>query len=355
MTTSAAELHDLRDTVRRALGGGPSGGGPPSLDPAWRDSWPELAGLGVLALCVPEDLGGLGWEIEAAFVVGHELGAALHGAPYAGAAAATAALAPGLSDSQRAEVVGAVLDGSELPTVALLEPGGVISSSVSSGASDTSVRVDGMARAVAGAGHADAFLVIGADAMAYVRRTGRCALVNENSFDVTRSCADVRFDGASGLAVASDPTRRATTLSLHGLLLAADALGGVERTLAQTIDYARTRQAFGRPIGGFQAVQHRIVDHTVTVRGMVLLARKAGDQLTSGDPGAGRTALLAQAAIATDAVAILHDLLQLTGAIGFTWEYGLHLYERRAHLDARLAGNPRHARHALALLEGWCA
>ncbi|UGQ11928.1 hypothetical protein LO772_35100 [Yinghuangia sp. ASG 101] len=52
---------------------------------------------------------------------------------------------------------------------------------------------------------------------------------------------------------------------------------------------------------------------------------------------------------------MLHDLVQLTGAIGFTWEYGLHLYERRAHLDTRLGHNPRHALLALARTEGWAS
>jgi alkylation response protein AidB-like acyl-CoA dehydrogenase len=57
--------------------------------------------------------------------------------------------------------------------------------------------------------------------------------------------------------------------------------------------------------------------------------------------------------VSGSAVHVLHDLLQLTGGIGFTWEHGLHLYERRAHHDARLAGNPRAAARALAALEGW--
>ena len=99
--------------------------------------------------------------------------------------------------------------------------------------------------------------------------------------------------------------------------------------------------AFGRPIGGFQAVQHRLVDHTVRVRGMQLVVTEAARALTAADSDAPRAVTLAELAVSAGAVHVLHDLLQLTGAIGFTWEYGLHRYERRAHHDARLVGNPR--------------
>ncbi len=352
MSTSASELGDLRDTLRRALQTS-AVDGPPTPDPDWRATWADLAGLGLVALCVPEDLGGFGSEVTAALVVGRELGAALHGGPYAGAVVAAMAIAHGMADPQRGGVLAAIAAGGELPTVALLDPGAVIDASAPSDASGNGVLVDGLARTVAGAHEADAFLVIGADALAYVKRTERCHLVADHGFDVTRSCADVRFERAPGLAVSSDHTFRARAEVLLGLLLAADALGGLERTMARTVAHTRTRHAFGRPIGGFQAVQHRLVDHVVAVRGMVLLAEQAAEQLTLGVPSAHRSALLTQAAVASGAVAILHDLLQLTGAIGFTWEYGLHLYERRAHLDARLARNPRRAQIALATLEGW--
>jgi alkylation response protein AidB-like acyl-CoA dehydrogenase len=96
-----------------------------------------------------------------------------------------------------------------------------------------------------------------------------------------------------------------------------------------------------------------LVDHAVRLRGLDLLAKDAADRLTTGAPDAGRQALLAEAGAARHTLAVLHDLLQLTGAIGFTWEYGLHLYERRAHLDARLGRNPRQALRALAVSEGW--
>jgi alkylation response protein AidB-like acyl-CoA dehydrogenase len=100
-------------------------------------------------------------------------------------------------------------------------------------------------------------------------------------------------------------------------------------------------------------VQHRLVDHAVALRGMSLLADEAAALLAVGAAGADRAVLLAEASVAAQALPLLHDLVQLTGAIGFTWEYGLHVYERRAHLNARLGRNPRRARRLLAGTEGW--
>jgi alkylation response protein AidB-like acyl-CoA dehydrogenase len=97
---------------------------------------------------------------------------------------------------------------------------------------------------------------------------------------------------------------------------------------------------------------------------MSLLADEAATRLAREEPlagppaggvpaGGGRAALLAEASVAARALPVLHDLVQLTGAIGFTWEYGLHLYERRVHLDARLGRNPRQALALLARQAGW--
>jgi alkylation response protein AidB-like acyl-CoA dehydrogenase len=123
--------------------------------------------------------------------------------------------------------------------------------------------------------------------------------------------------------------------------------------LDRTVAYAGQRHAFGRPIGGFQAVQHRLVDHAVRVRGLALLVTEAATLLGARSSSTRRSVALAEVAVSSGVGHILHDLLQLTGAIGFTWEYGLHFYERRAMQDARLAQNPRDAVRSLAHIEGW--
>jgi alkylation response protein AidB-like acyl-CoA dehydrogenase len=127
----------------------------------------------------------------------------------------------------------------------------------------------------------------------------------------------------------------------------------VQRMLDRTVAYAGQRIAFGTPIGGFQAVQHRLADHAVRARGMALVVAEAAALLDAGSDRASRQVAIAAVSVHGNALRILHDLLQLTGGIGFTWEYGLHLYERRAHHDARLAGGARAAVRSLVEIEGW--
>ena len=348
MTATREELAALRHALEGALGLG-SADDPPRSDDDWRKRWPSLAAMGVSAFCVPEEWGGLGLEAAAAFTASRVLGAALHGSPYPAVVAAGFALARWLDPRERKTVCEAIVSGERLSTVAFLDPSARLTEEADG------VRIDGCARLALGAADCDSFLVLpaGESSMFFVGARDGCSLANDHAFDVTRSAADIVFDGVRATRVPGGPSGRGSTERLFGLLLAGDALGGTERMLERTRAYALERRAFGRAIGGFQAVQHRLVDHTVQLRGMMLLASEAAEAMTRGADAAVRPALLAEAAVATGALHILHDLLQLTGAIGFTWEHGLHIYERRAHLDARLARNPRAALRSLAALEGW--
>jgi alkylation response protein AidB-like acyl-CoA dehydrogenase len=368
MTTTRADVLAMAAALRKALGTDPGTGGPVpgGISPAamassgtvlggtaqhsgWRAHWPALAGLGITAFCVCEDCDGFGSEVPAALVAARELGAALHGSPYAAVTAAGYALSRWLDDDQREAVAGEVTAGTRVPTLAFLGAGATVTEDAGG------FRVDGLARLVAGAGEADSYLVLLPEdgALLFVAEGAQCATRRAQDFDVTRSCADVAFTGAPARRLAAVPDARSRVERLYRLLLAGDALGGLGRMLDRTVGYARQRTTFGKAIGGYQAVQHRLVDHTLSLRGMSLLADEAAARLAAEAPGAERSVLLAEAAVAAQGVPMLHDLLQLTGAIGFTWEYGLHLYERRAHLSARLGGNPRQARRSLAELEGW--
>ena len=260
--------------------------------------------------------------MEAAAATATELGAALHGSPYAGLVASSRALAAA------PELLGDILTGDRICAYGRLDP------------------ASGIARAVDGAPAADALLLedpAAGDLLLLTDPSMWTVTGTPHGFDVSRQCADVAVDPARGMRIAADATAR----DLFGLLLAADALGGTERVLERTVAYAKDRRAFGRAIGGFQAVQHRLADHAVRVRGMSLLVREAARAIAHEAPDAHRRVLLAEASVSASAGHILHDLLQLTGAIGFTWEYGLHFFERRVHQDARLAANPRRARHDL--------
>jgi alkylation response protein AidB-like acyl-CoA dehydrogenase len=299
---------------------------------AWRDTWEAVAGLGVTALGVPEAHGGFGLAVDAAAAVAMELGGALHGSPFAALTASAHALAHA-DDAAAGELLADLLAGVRTCTYGELDRAGT-------------------ARSVDGAPEADALLLVDAaagDLVLFTDPSSWTVDVRNHAFDVSRTCGDVTVDVARGRRLPADPVAR----HLRGVLLAADAVGCVRRMLDRTVRYAGQRQTFGRPIGGYQAVQHRLVDHAITARGMALAVEEAARLLAAGSPGAARAVVLAEVAVSGGAVPVLHDLLQLTGGIGFTWEYGLHLSERRAHQDARLAGNPRAAVRSLAALEDW--
>ncbi|CAO5188396.1 Acyl-CoA dehydrogenase [Frankia sp. AiPs1] len=312
--------------------------------------WPTLAGIGLPAFCVPEERGGFGLRADAAAASATELGAALHGAPFAGLTASAHALAQITGDAVVDELLEGILGGERICAFGRLSPD-----------DGTGTRT---ARQVDGAPAADALLLLDP-------RRERALLFTDpadwqsrpltDSFDVSRSGADVTVPVGAGRELELGALGHA--VELYHLLLAADALGSVRRMLDRTVAYAAQRHTFGRPIGATQAVQHRLADHAVRARGMSLLVAEAVrhfDPAASGDTappdeggGIARWVSLAGLSVSSGAPHLLHDLLQLTGGIGFTWEYGLHFHERRVRQDARLAANPRAALRSLVLSEGW--
>ncbi len=330
-TTTEDEVRQLRAALRGMLGT-TADDVVPAPDPEWRTRWSTLADLGVTGFCVPEEQGGFGLQVDAAVATAMELGAALHGSPFAGLTASAHALAR--AGGAAGELLAGVVAGTAICAFGTLAPDG-----------DTVSIVDGGAEA-------DAFLVVDPVTCGLLLfadpDTWRVRL-DEEPFDVSRTSGAVTVEVAGAIPVPDDPVAG----ELFRLLLAADAVGSVQKVLDRTVAYAGQRIAFGTPIGGFQAVQHRLADHAVRARGMALLVAEAAALLAAGSADASRFGAMAAVSVFADAPRMLHDLLQLTGGIGFTWEYGSHFHERRVHQDARLAGGPRAAVRSLVEIEGW--
>jgi alkylation response protein AidB-like acyl-CoA dehydrogenase len=330
--TTDDDIRQLRSALRGVLGTADPDA-VPVPDPDWRAGWPTLAELGLTAFCVPEEKDGYGMQSAVAAGAAQELGAALHGSPFAGLTAAAHALA-GSDRPEAGEVLARVVAGETVCAFGVFDA-----------AAGRAWIVDG---------------VPGAEALVLLDpATGGATLLADSTtwsvdvpadrFDVSRASAAVVVDASQGLALGA----ASVALDLHRLLLAADAVGCVQRMIDRTVTYAGQRIAFGKPIGGFQAVQHRLADHAVRARGMALVVAEAATLLDAGSDDATRQVAIAAVSVHGNSVRILHDLLQLTGGIGFTWEYGLHFYERRAHHDARLAGGSRAAVRSLVGIEGW--
>jgi alkylation response protein AidB-like acyl-CoA dehydrogenase len=173
------------------------------------------------------------------------------------------------------------------------------------------------------------------------------------SLDLTRPVADVILDRASGRRVALGT--RATTaveaaIVAGAALLASEQLGVAEWCLATTVDYGLTRHQFGRPVGSFQAVKHRLADVWSAVTSARAVARYAAACLAEGDDDLPVAAALAQAFCSEVAVTAAEECVQLHGGIGFTWEHPTHLYLKRAKSCEIAFGSPDRHRALLAKL-----
>jgi alkylation response protein AidB-like acyl-CoA dehydrogenase len=129
--------------------------------------------------------------------------------------------------------------------------------------------------------------------------------------------------------------------------LAAEAVGGSEALIALTIGYLGTRQQFGRPLGSFQALKHRIADHQTALVAARTLFRSATAKAASNSDDSAQEASAAKALACAVFANIARDSIQLHGGIGFTAEYACHLYLKRAHFIAHLFGDETlHTRRA---------
>lgn len=183
-------------------------------------------------------------------------------------------------------------------------------------------------------------------------RAEALTLEADHIHDLTRDQASVHFDGvrvSAGAILSRDavPVLRAAWPGLLALV-SADLCGASEWLLQTTVAYAKERVQFDRPIGFFQAVKHPLVDAMVEIDRARSLLYHACAEIVAGSPQAEIAARMAKSA-ASDAAAFISDRsIQLHGGIGFTWEYGLHIYFKRNLHNQALFGDGVHQRAKLA-------
>ncbi len=325
-------------------------------DPYDMALWRRLAvDMGCAGLAVPVERGGAGAGLREVAVVLEELGRALAPVPFLGSAVlATSALLACTGDD--AGLLTGLAGGTR--TAALVLPfstpppghgGAATYPVVASG--DT---LTGTVTSVADALPADVLLVPTAAGLFTVDAADpavrRTALV---SLDATRTLCDIRFGGATGrlLADAGAGSRAvATALTTGAALLASEQLGVAEACLESTVEYVKQRYQFGRPVGSFQALKHRLAEVWVQVSQARSVARYAVATVAAGDADAPIAAALAQAYCSGVAVHAAEEAVQMHGGIGFTWEHPVHLYLKRAKSAAIALGTPDRHRDTLATL-----
>src|SRR5690606_17026878 len=202
---------------------------------------------------------------------------------------------------------------------------------------------------VADAAAADVLLVPADDGGLYAVDATAATVTPQVSFDLTRPVATVTLDGAPGrrLGDAAPAVRRA--LRAGAGLLASEQLGLAEWSLTETVRYLKDRRQFNRPVGGFQALKHRLAQLWLEVVNLRAAARSAVDALATG-VDAEVAVTVAQAYAAPVAVRAAEEALQLHGGIGMTWEHPVHLYLKRAKADSIAYGTAGAPRAALAQL-----
>jgi alkylation response protein AidB-like acyl-CoA dehydrogenase len=315
------------------------------------DVWRSLAiELGVAGLLVPESLGGAGAGAREAAVVMEEIGRAVAPVPFLSSAVLATVVLLAAGDT---ETVTALAEGAA--TAALVVP---LSTGPGDPIAGVNVGADGLTGAVhsvAGVREADVLVVPveGSDGLE-VHTVSRSApgvqITALLALDMTRPLTNVQFSAASSSRVGPANTALAAALETGAALLASEQLGLAQWCFETTLAYAKQRKQFGRAIGSYQAVKHRLADLWFEVSSATAAARYAADTCARHDEDAGIAAALAQAYCGDIAVHAAEECVQLHGGIGMTWEYPAHLYLKRAKSDQLAFGTGYRHRARLAEL-----
>jgi alkylation response protein AidB-like acyl-CoA dehydrogenase len=313
--------------------------------------WRALAGeLGVAGLLVPESLGGAGASAREAAVVMEEIGRSVAPVPFLSSAIlSTVAL---LRAGDR-ETVPALARGEA--TAALVVPLSAAPDDPVAGVSMGAGGLTGLVSSVAGAHEAEVLVVpVAGPGGLELHTVSRAAAGVEISpllaLDMTRPLATVRFSDTASSRVGPADDAVAEALRTGAALLASEQLGVAQWCFDTTLAYAKQRKQFGRAIGSYQAIKHRLADLWFEVGAATAVARYAADTCARGDDDAATAAAMAQAYCSGVAVHAAEECVQLHGGIGMTWEYPAHLYLKRAKSDQLALGTAYRHRARLAQL-----
>ena len=346
----SGEEEQLRKIVREFVTSvlpAPSGAAPSwsELDPTCR-LWQRLATeLGVQGLGSAEEFGGQGFGVAALATVFHELGRVTCAAPLLGTVALAGRLLAALpAGGERARLLTGIADGSVRATA--IHDGDV---TVVDG------RMSGMAATVVDAPVADVLLVA-VDAAVYAvdARGDGVAVRRMDGMDLTRELGEVRFTSAPATLLAAGAADAvARGLAEATVLLAAELTGVAEAALGEAVEYSKLRRQFGRQIGSFQALKHRMADMLIATEGAWSTCRHAALLCDADDPEPSPAELVlavstAKATASDAAMFATAENVQIHGGIGFTWEHSAHLRFRRARSAAVLLGLPNEHRSRVA-------
>jgi alkylation response protein AidB-like acyl-CoA dehydrogenase len=312
--------------------------------------WSQLAAQGYTGIIFDESYGGIGLGVVELILLMEEAGRALLPGPLFSTVAMAGAMIDACgSDEQKRRLLTPICRGDARATVAFLEstanwdPAAVRTSGAGG-------RLSGEKLFVSDAAAAQRLVVVASDGV-YVVQTGGAGVRIEPmaGIDSTRRIYAVTFDNASAEPLAH-PAGLTRGLAIATTALVAEMVGGMQRTLDLTVEYAKTRKQFGKPIGAFQAVQHQCADMYLETESARSAAYYAAWALQETASDAARAVAIAKLYASDAARAVGNRGIQVHGGMGFTWENDLHLFYRRAKASETMLGDATFHREQLARL-----
>jgi alkylation response protein AidB-like acyl-CoA dehydrogenase len=364
------EQDQLRDAVRRFLDSkSPSSevrrlmDTTEGYDPA---VWNQMANeLGLQSIHIPEEYGGQGFTFVELAIVLEEMGRVLLCAPYFSSVvlAADAIMNAG-TDAQKSELLPGIASGETIATLAFTEPNGRWDASgieMEASGSGDDVTLSGTKMFVIDGHIANLIVVVartpgssGEDGISFFAVDGdaegltRTALA---TMDQTRKQARLDFENVAARPIGdagSGWPALSKTLDQAAVGLANEMVGGAQKVLDMSVEYAKVRVQFGRPIGSFQAIKHKCADMLLEVESGKSAAYYAAWAAAEDNDELPVVASLAKAYCSDAYFHAAAENIQIHGGIGFTWEHPAHLYFKRAKSSELLFGDPTYHRELLA-------
>ncbi len=323
--------------------------------------WSQMADqLGLQSLTIPEEFGGSGFTYVELLVVLEEMGAALLCAPFFSsvALAANALLTSGDDEAKKSYLPG-IASGETIATLAITEDNGKWDFSGIECRAEK--KGDGWVlnghKMFVIDGHVASLIIVAARTAAGVSLfavQGDAPGLTRTSLptmDQTRKQARLEFSDTPAALIGTDGGAEpglTKTLDLAAVALAAEQVGGAQHVLDASVEYAKTRIQFGRPIGSFQAIKHKCADMLLEVESAKSAAYYAAWAAAEDSDELPVVASLAKSYCSEAYFHSAAENIQIHGGIGFTWEHPAHLYFKRAKSSELLLGDPSYHRELLA-------
>jgi alkylation response protein AidB-like acyl-CoA dehydrogenase len=328
--------------------------------------WKTMSGLGWTGLTIPEEYGGAGLNYVDLVLVLEEMGRVILPSPFIWTMMVAEAINRAGSADQKRALLPRIAGGDLIATLALLEqsalwgPEGI---SLQAKTSGSDFILDGVKLFVNDAHVAGCLLVAartggnttdGVTLFALEPGRAGISVAPLKTMDQTRKLSEVKFAGVKAGAadvigeVGAGWKILSEVLDRGKVMLAAEMMGGAQKVLDMAVEYAKMRVQFGRPIGSFQAVQHKCANMMIDVEGAKSAVYYAAWAVSNQVAEAPLAAALAKAASADAYRRVSAEGIQVHGGIGFTWDHDMHLYFKRAKSSEFTFGDATYNRELVA-------